>query len=95
MAQPLVIIEHDPTAKLWYYLDWGSLGWLQDGETITGAEWTLDGVEKVDDRIDGDITYVQVTGGTPGIVLATATCHVTTSAGNEDDRSIGLRIVDR
>lgn len=99
-------ITKDPDAKLWYGWDWadggandGSVsdpGWLQ-GDTIVTSTWSItgDGALAVDDDdLAGTVATVKLSGGTSGAQY-TVTNHVVTAAGNEDDRSLIVRVQER
>ena len=81
----------DPQAQLDFAVDWTA--WLQSGETITDATWTIPtGLTAVSGKpaaIVGGKAVVWVQGGTEGSRYL-LTVHITTSAGRQDDRSIQL-----
>lgn len=86
----------DPSAELDFAVDWTD--WLQDGETISDASWTVPaGLSEVDGHdssvVDGLCT-IWLTGGTPGCSY-TVTCHITTSMGRQDDRSLTIESRER
>lgn len=82
----------DPDAVLDYVVDFTS--WLADGDTITSATVTADGVTV--DSTDTTTTTVTawVSGGTLG-ETATLTCQITTADGRTDERTIRLSIRER
>lgn len=85
--------QHDPHARLDYQFDWSR--WLDDDETITLAEVA----EVAELTIETPIVatgrvVVWVSGGTVGQMYR-VTCHITTSAGREDDRTMLLKVVNR
>lgn len=86
----------DPESVLDFAVDWAS--WLQDGETITSASWTIpDGLTQPPAQpasIDGGRTIVWLAGGTVGQTYR-ASVHITTSAGRQDDRSIEVTVRQR
>lgn len=88
--------KHDPDAKLDYSVDWSD--WLAAGETIVSAAWTVpDGLTQGDPyaaSATGTVATVWISGGTAGTEYV-ITCHVVTSAGREDDRSITLSCEER
>lgn len=96
------IPEHDPDATLPYQWDFAVpdlLGrtWL-GSETITDATvtTTADGVVITD--VIHDDTKVSATVSTPAAIPGTMvqlTCHITTSGGKVDDRTMLVRIKDR
>lgn len=96
----------DPNARLDYAFDWKTpakdpetgeyRSWLASGETISSR---VVSVTKGDVVLDGDtesagIVTVWVKQGTPG-TTAWVTCHITTSAGRQDDRSIVISVTER
>lgn len=91
----------DPSAVLDF--GWDFSAWLDDGETITAATVTVPaGLTK---NADGIIAspktsaaaagvMVWLSGGTVGERYAVV-CHITTSAGRQDDRTIMVTIRER
>lgn len=92
------VIVKDPDAKLAYGLGWS--GWLPAGDTIVSAAWTISpsgaALTVNEDKSGpvGAIAYVFLEGGEAGQTY-TATCHVVTAAGLEDDRSFDVRCEER
>lgn len=96
-------VTHDPNAVLDYKWDWasatnssGRTDWLETGETITAHTVTVVGCTLDSSSITDSNTSVTawISGGTVG-AQASVTCHITTSAGRQDDRTIRLRIAER
>lgn len=100
------IIRKDPNAVLTYGMAWAD--WLA-GRTIATAVWTVPagitkGVESVNSAIlvdddgrghaAGTVALVGLSGCTAGVSY-TATCRVTTTDGDVDDRSIVVFCVER
>lgn len=93
-------ITKDPQAKLDYGLDWS--GWLKqrDGtvDAISSASWTVTGPDNTlttsNPYVDSTVTGVWLSGGTEGRNY-TATCHIVTVAGREDDRSLKIQVKQR
>ena len=100
------IIQKDPDAVLTYGIAWGD--WLGT-RTIASAVWTVpDGITKgaesinsailVDDdgvsHAAGTVALVVLSGCTAGVNY-TATCRVTTTDGDVDDRSIVIACTER
>ena len=82
------VFEKDPNARLDYQWDWSD--WLADGETIASAVITVPDDITLDQQDDADTTVTAwLEGGEDGVGYK-VTCHITTSAGREDDRSIYL-----
>lgn len=91
----------DPQARLDYAFDWRNpppdkdAGWLEAAETITSYTFTVaagDVVLDDDSELDGVVT-VWLTGGTVG--KAQVTCHIVTSLGREDDRTMTITVKQR
>lgn len=89
----------DPSAVLDFAIDWSR--WLQGGEAVTAATWTLpdDNGAPVeasghDRSTDGGVCTIWLTGGTVGCTYS-LTCHVVTSMGREDDRTITIESRER
>lgn len=83
-----------PTADLDWTWDWTP--WLAAGEAITAATITItpDGLTKKSQVVsDGKVT-AWFTGGTLDVEHL-ATCHIVTSQGHVDDRSIKIRVRNR
>lgn len=83
----------DPQAVKQYTMDWSD--WLGDGETITAATVTAEAGITVDTS-NNDTTSVTfklsagVLGSRPKV-----TCHITTSAGQQDDRTLTVYVRNR
>ena len=89
----------DPNAILEYGFDWGEDDWLESGETIASAVWTIPaGITKVSETAGDEITQVVLSGGTAGETYI-ITCHVVTTGGSvegrEDDRSLEIIVEER
>lgn len=94
----------DPSAVLDWRFDWNALAngygdsnWLVSGETITSYTITADSGITVDsDELVSDDTAIVVwlSGGTVGTSYDVV-CHIVTSAGREDDRTITIKVMDR
>ncbi len=103
------VFVQDPQAKLDYQWDWfnpapgQTVGWLAVGETIstfTVAALPADLVigngttgGPAPSQASGKVT-AWLSGGVAGTRYA-ITCHITTSAGRVDDRTIWLNIADQ
>lgn len=93
----------DPQSVLDYRFDWAALtngfgvaNWLATGEaiidfTITVTGLTLDSASTVS---DDTAVVAWLSGGTVG-EFYNVTCHIVTSAGREDDRTMSFRLVER
>lgn len=91
---------HDPQAVLPYAIDWTT--WLTDEntgggtDTITSATWSADpvGLTLEDDSLAGAKATVWISGGAQDSFYR-VTCHIVTSAGREDDRTIRVLVTNR
>lgn len=91
---PPVLIK-DPSAELDYGFDWSARSWLDAGETISAAVWTIPaGLTLITSQIVGSKTVAWIGGGTAGTDYTIA-CRITTSAGRTDERSMTLRVRER
>lgn len=90
---PFPTIPKSPAANLNYGFDWGTRGWLNTGETITEAAWTVPAGLTLEGSaiLEGTKTVCRISGGVHGTDYEIS-CHVTTSEGNEDERTILLRV---
>jgi len=85
----------DPQAVLDYEWDWSS--WLDtaNNETILSHTITSDpGITVNSHTATSTTVTVWLTGGTVGTRYAIV-CHITTSAGRQDDRTIKIVVQDR
>jgi hypothetical protein len=87
------VFTKDPAAVLDCQYDWSS--WLAAGETIASHTVTATDGMTVDSssESEGQVT-VWLSGGVGGSDYA-ATCHIATSAGREDNRSITIQVRER
>ena len=85
---------HDPDAVLDYSIEWAD--WLADGDALSASTWSVtpSGLSEVASAISGTIATVRLSGGAAGVDY-TVTNHVTTTGGEEDDRSILIRCRER
>lgn len=87
------VFDKDPNAVLDYQWDWSD--WLDEGETITVAVITVPAGLTLDSQVDTGATVTAwLSGGTAGDGYRII-CHIETSEGREDDRSIYLRCRER
>ena len=94
----------DPDAVEDFKWDWlaktngsGASDWLATGETISSATVTpVSGITKDSDSLTDANTTVTawMSGGTAKIDYD-VTCHIVTSDGREDDRTITIQVRDR
>jgi hypothetical protein len=87
--------QKDPDAVLDYKIDWTD--WLEAAETISDhviTESTGITVDSSSLTDSGKSVTVWLSGGETGSDY-TVTCHVTTSAGRQDDRTITILVRDR
>lgn len=84
---------HDPDARLDSSWDWSA--WLSAGETITTATVApVAGLTISEVAVYGGKPTVWINGGTAGQTYA-VTCHIVTTAGREDDRTLKLICQER
>jgi len=81
----------DPDAVLDYQIDWEA--WL-GSDTISASTWSVSGVIQDSATNTTTTTTVWLSGGAVG-VDGSATNHITTAAGREEDRTITLSIAER
>ena len=83
----------DPDAVLDYSFVWTA--WLSDGETISDSEVTVEtGLTKNSDTDNDNTVTVWLSGGTAGEDY-NVTCHIVTSEGREDDRTMIIKCRER
>lgn len=95
-------IDKDPDATLGYKFDFNAQDrdgntWLGSSETISSAVVTVaSGLTKESDSItdSGKSVTVNLSGGTAGTTYSVA-CKITTSAGNIDERTFIINMVQR
>ena len=83
---------HDPQAVLDYKFDWSR--WLEPEEQITSATLAASGVTIGSHQVAVAAVTAWVSGGVVG-TTARITCHIVTSQGREDDRTMRLLITNR
>ena len=93
-------IRHDPAAMLPYAFDWAAPDlagrtWIGD-DTIATADVTSTDDTAIISNVTHDSGKVTawVTGGTPGKPLP-LNCHITTTDGRTDERTLWLRVQER
>lgn len=95
----MLTVTMDPQSNLDYGFDWTAAGWLAVGETISSFTVTVPtGVTlgtggQAPAQSAGKVTY-WLTGGTVGNKYDVV-CHITTSAGRQDDRTIRHVVVNK
>ena len=85
----------DPAAVLDYAFDWTA--WLAPAETITARTITIDPagtLTKDSDSVTAGVVTVWLSAGTLD-TRYTVTCHITTSAARQDERSITISVHNR
>lgn len=83
----------DPSAVLDYKIDWSA--WLAAGDTILAAAWTATSGITVNSNVFTTTTAtVWLSGGTESTIYQ-LTCHITTAAGREDERTIRVQAENR
>jgi hypothetical protein len=86
------IFVHDPQAVLDYTIDWSS--WL-DADTITAVSWAVpSGLTLASSSFSTTAATAWISGGTLGASYL-VTCHITTTNGRQDDRTIRLNCSNR
>jgi hypothetical protein len=87
-------VNKDPDARLDFAFDWTA--WLEEDETIVSYTFEVasgDVTLDVDAELDGVVT-IWLTGGTAG-TKSRVTCHIVTSVGREDDRTMSITVKER
>jgi hypothetical protein len=84
----------DPDAILDYGFDWTS--WLDSGETIVSAVWTVaTGLTKVRQQDADKVTIVWLSGGTADATPYSVACKITTTLGRTDERTMYIQVIQR
>ena len=86
----------DPAAVLDWRFDW--TGWLAEGETITTHTVTVTGATLDSSAVVSGVVvaWLSGAGGVGGTgTSAEAVCHIVTSEGREDDRTLRIAVVNR
>lgn len=92
MAAQSIFLK-DPSAVLDYQIDWSA--WLPVGDTISATAWTAaTGITIASNVFTTTSATVWLSGGTSS-VRYNLTCHITTAAGRQDERSILVFVVER
>lgn len=94
MTQSTMMPAKDPDAVLDYAWDWTE--WLADSsDTISSATVTVSsGITKDTSSASSTAVVVWLSGGTAGQKY-TATCHITTTGGRQDDRTLTIPVKQR
>jgi hypothetical protein len=85
------LFAHDPSANLDYSFDWSS--WLAAGETITAQ--TVTPSTGITLGTTTQLAGVVTTWITAATTSGTIACHITTSAGRQDSRYMGITVTPR
>lgn len=92
-------IDKDVEAQLIYTFDWSE--WLPTGDSISTASYTItarandpDPLIKVDEGIQGDFTYVELSDGQLGKTYV-VTCEIETANGLIDRRFFRVKVLNR
>jgi hypothetical protein len=97
MVNVLDTVFKDPDAVLDYGFNWAptSKSWLLPGDTIVSSTWIVPaGLTSPANSFTTTTTTVRIVGGTVGVIYV-ITNRITTANGLVDDRSIGIKVVDR
>lgn len=88
------MMRKDPAAILPFAIDWTD--WeVGEADTITDATWTVPTALTKETELFADgIATVWLSGGTAGVTYE-CVCHVTTSGGREDERTLRIRVENR
>lgn len=82
----------DPDAVLDYAWDWTS--WLEDDSIQSATVTAQEGLTVDSTQVTSAAVTAWLSGGTDGSSYA-VTCHVVTSAGREDDRTLTISVRER
>ncbi|MCX6631472.1 MAG: hypothetical protein NTW28_27990 [Candidatus Solibacter sp.] len=90
-------VKKDPNADLDYGFDWTA--WLGATDTITESTWVVPSTSGLTTHspsisTNGRVTTVWIKAGNVGAVYS-ATNHIKTAAGREDERSLRVTVVER
>ena len=85
----------DPDAVLDFTFDWSE--WLADGETISSVSFSVPSglTEESSTHDDTTATVWLSTSSSQAGNTFVVTCHIATSAGRQDDRSILITVQER
>lgn len=84
-------IYKDPEAVLDYRFDWTD--WL-NGDVITAATVAVTNGNKDSQSYTDTHVTVWISGGVVGQTI-TVSCHITTAAGRQDERTVRLKVKSR
>jgi hypothetical protein len=88
------VIEKSIGAVETFAINWGE-NWLDEGETIEASEWeTPDGITVVSDDFDDTTTTIKLSGGELDKTYR-ITNHITSSQGEQDDKSIDILVIQK
>lgn len=83
----------DPNATLTFGFEWA--GWLESGDSISASVWTVEsGLNVVSTSFTTTRSLVRLSSGVVGKTYK-ARNHITTAHGDEDDRTLEIKIVER
>lgn len=86
-------IIKDPQAVLDYSFDWAA--WLTlISDTIASASFTVTSGAVNSSNVVGAVATAWVSGGVIGTVI-TLTCHIVTTGGRIDERSVFIKVKER
>ena len=83
-------ITQDPTSKILRALDWGD--WLAPDDALKTSTWTIpDDLTLVSNSITPTLALFRITGGVDGVDYE-ATCKIVTENGDEDDKTVLIKV---
>lgn len=88
------MIYKDPNAELTYFVNWTD--WLTADDEVASGTWTIpDGLTAVGSPTNSAThCFQKIKDGVVGNTY-TVVCHMTTAAGEKDDRSLVITVKER
>lgn len=85
------VFQRHPDSVLDYVVDW--LDWLDTGETISSVVWTVPAglTQPFPASLSGAMAKVWIAGGV-ALTDYQVACHITTTAGRQDVRTILIKV---
>ena len=83
----------DPDASLDYAINWSD--WLEEGESVVAAVWTVEGATSSNEAIIGSRTRLFLSAPTGALI--TAACQITTNSTppRTDERTLIIPVAER